>query len=57
MTIEKKLKRVVFVEGPFEDHKLSYIVLCDSKYLIKVLKMSCLDMKTKDLIKKTLAKT
>ena len=57
MTIEKKVKRVVFVGGPFEGHELSYIALCDSKYLKKVLKMSCQDMETKDLIKKTLAKT
>ena len=57
LTIEKKVKKVVFMAGPYEGCKLSYVALCDTKYLKKVLKMSGLEKKTKDLIKQALAKT
>ena len=57
MTIEKKVERVVFMGGPYEGYELSYVPLGDTKYLKKVLKMSGLDKKTKDLIKQALTKT
>ena len=57
MTIEKKVEGVVFMGGPYEDHKLLYVALYDTKYLKRVLKLSGLDRKTKDLTKQALAKT
>ena len=57
MTIEKRVKKVVFMAGPYEGCELSYVALCDTKYLKKVFKMSGLEKKTKDLIKQALAKT
>ena len=56
MTIEKKVDEVVFMGGPYEGYELSYIALCDTKYLKRVLKMSGLEKKTEDLIKQALAK-
>ena len=56
LTIEKKVEKVVFMAKPYEGYKLSYVALYDTKYLKKVLKMSGLEKKTKDLIKKALAK-
>ena len=52
LTIKKKVERVVFMGGPYEGNELSYVALYDTKYLKKVLKMSGLDKKTKDLINK-----
>ena len=57
LTIEKKVERVVFMAGPYEGYELSYVALCDTKYLKKVLKMLGLEKETKDLIKQALAKT
>ena len=57
LTIEKKVEKVVFMAGPSEGYELSYVALCDTKYLKKVLKMSGLEKKTKDLIKKAVAMT
>ena len=51
LTIEKKVKKVVFMAGPYEGYELSYVALCDTKYLKRVLKKSGLKKKTKDLIK------
>ena len=56
LTIEKKMKKVVFMAGPYEGYELSYVALCDTKYLKRVLKKSGLEKKTKDLIKQALAK-
>ena len=56
LTIEKKVKKVVFMAGPYEGYELSYVALCDTKYLKRVLKKSGLQKKTKDLIKQALAK-
>ena len=56
LTIETKVERVVFLRGPHEGHKI-HVALCDTEYLKKVLKMSGLDKKTKDLIKHALTKT
>ena len=56
-TIEKKVEKVVFMGGPYEDYELLYVALCDTKYLKRVLKMSRLEKKTKGLIKQALAKT
>ena len=58
MTIEKKVEGVVFMGGPYEDHKLLYVALYDTELydLKRVLKMSNLDKKTKDLIKQALKK-
>ena len=47
----KKVERVVFIRGPHEDHELLYVALYDTKNLKRVLKMSGLDKKAKDLIK------
>ena len=55
LTIEKKIK-VVFVSGPYVSYELSRVALHDAKYFRRVLKMSGLDNKTKDLIKQALAK-
>ena len=57
LTIEKKVEKAVFMAGPYKGYKLSYVALCDTKYLKRVLKMSVLEKKTKDLIKQVLAKT
>ena len=57
LTIEKKVGKVVFMAGPYEGYDLSYVALCDTKYLKKMLKISGLKKKTKNLIKKALAKT
>ena len=56
LTIKKKVEKVVFIRGPYEGYKLSYVALCDTKYLKRVLKMSGLEKKTKNLIKQALAK-
>ena len=57
MTFEKKVGKVVFMRGPYEGYELSYVAPYDTKYLKKVLKMSGLEKKTKDLIKQVLART
>ena len=57
LTIEKKVEKAVFMEGPYKGYELSYVALCDTKYLKRVLKMSDLEKKTKDLIKQAQAKT
>ena len=57
MTIERKVKEAVFMAGPYKVYELSYVALCDTKYLKWVLKMSGLEKKTKDLINQALAKT
>ena len=57
LTTEKKVGKVAFMAGPYEGYELSYVALCDIKYLKRVLKMSGLEKKTKDLIKQALAKT
>ena len=57
LTVKKKVEKVVFMAGPYKGYELSYVALCDTKYLKRVLKMSGLEKKTKDLIKQTLAKT
>ena len=56
LTFEKKVEKVAFMRGPYEGHELSYVALYDTKYLKRVLKMSGLEKKTKDLIKQALAK-
>ena len=45
LTIQKKVKRVVFMGGPYEGYELSYVALYDTEYLRGVLKMSGLDKK------------
>ena len=57
LAIEKKLEKVVFMAGPYEGYKLSYVALCDTKYLKNVLKISGLEKETKDLINQALEKT
>ena len=57
LTIEKKVEKLVFMTGPYESYELSCVALYDTKYLKRVLKMSGLEKKTKDLIKQALAKT
>ena len=57
LRIQKKVEKAVFMAGPYEGYELSYVALCDTKYLKRVLKMSGLEKKTKDLIKQALAKT
>ena len=57
LTIEKKVEGVVFMRGHDEGTELLYVALYDTKYLKRVLKMSGLDRKTKDLIKQALTKT
>ena len=57
LTIEKKVEKVVFMAGPYEGYEFSYVALCDTKYLKRVLKMSGLEKKTKGLIKQALIKT
>ena len=46
-----------FYGGSYEGDELSYVALYDTKYVKRVLKMSGLDRKTKDLIKQALEKT
>ena len=57
LAIEKKVEKTVLMAGPYKGYELSYVALCDTKYLKRVLKMSDLEKKTKDLIKQALAKT
>ena len=57
LTMEKKEEKAVFMAGPCKGDELSYVVLCDTKYPRRVLKMSDLEKKTKELIKQALAKT
>ena len=57
MPSEKKVEKVVFMSGPYEGYELSYVAPYDTKYLRKVLKISGLEKKTKDLIKQALART
>ena len=57
LTIEEKVEKIVFMAGLYEGYELSYVALCDTKYLKRVLKMSGLEKTTKDLIKQALAKT
>ena len=57
LTIKKKVEKAVFMAGPYKGYELSYVALCDTKYLQRVLKMSGLEKKTKDFIKKALVKT
>ena len=57
LTIEKKVEKVVFMAEPYEGYELSYVALCDTKYLRRVLKMSGLEKKTRDLKKQALTKT
>ena len=57
LTIEKKVEGVVFMRGHDAGTELLYVALYDTKYLKRVLKMSGLDKKTKDLIKQALTKT
>ena len=56
-TFKKKVEKVVFISGPYEGYKLPYVAPYDTKYLKKVLKISALEKKTKDLIKRALART
>ena len=51
LAIEKKVEKVIFMVGPYEGYELSYVALCHTKYLKRVVKMSGLEKKTKDLIK------
>ena len=57
MTIEKKVKEAVFMAIQYKGYELSYVALCDTKYLKWVLKMSGLEKKTKDRINQALANT
>ena len=52
------MKRVAFTRGSHEDHELLNVALYDTELydLKRVLKMSNLDKKTKDLIKQALKK-
>ena len=56
LTIEKKVEKAVFTAGPYKGDESSYVELCDTKYLKRVLKMPGLEKKTKGLIKQALAK-
>ena len=56
LTIEKKVEKAVSA-GPYKGYESSYVELCDTKYLKRVLKMPGLEKKTKALIKQALAKT
>ena len=33
LTIEKKVEEAVFMAGPYKGYELSYVALCDAKYL------------------------
>ena len=57
LTIEKKMEKTVFMAGPYKGYDLSYVGLYDTKYVKRMLKMSGLEKKTKNLIKKALKKT
>ena len=57
LTIEKKVEKVVFMAGSYKGYDLSYVALYDMKNLKRMLKMSDMEKKTKDLIKQALAKT
>ena len=57
LRIKKKAKQAVFMAESYEGYELSYVALCNTKYLKRVLKMLGLEKKTKDLIKQALAKT
>ena len=57
LTIEKKVERVVFIRGAYGGHELSYVTSYDIECLKRVLTMSDLGNKTKDLIKQALKKT
>ena len=57
LTIEKKVEKAVFMAGPYKSYDLSYVALYDTKYLKRMLKMSDLEKKMKDLIKQAMAKT
>ena len=57
LTIEKKVEKTVFMAGPYEGYDLLYVPLYDTKYLKRMLKILGLEKKTKNLIKKALAKT
>ena len=57
LTIKKKVEKAVFMAGPYKGYELSYVALCDTKYLKRLLKISGLEKKTKDLIKQALANT
>ena len=57
LTIEKKVEKTVFMAGPYKGYDLSYVALYDTKYLKRMLKMSDLEKKTKNLTKQALAKT
>ena len=50
------MDEIVFMAGPYKGYELSYVALCDTKYLKRVLKMSGLEKKTKGLIKQAQAK-
>ena len=56
LTLEKKVEKVAFMRGFYEGYELSHVALYYTEYLRKVLKMSGLDKKTKDLIKQALTK-
>ena len=45
------------MRGPYEGYELSYVAPHNTKCLKKVLKISGLEKKTKDLIKHALART
>ena len=51
------MEKVVSMAGPYKGYDLSYVALYDTKYLKRMLKMSDIEKKTKDLIKQALAKT
>ena len=51
LTIKKKVEKVVFMAGLYKGCDLSYVALCDTKYLKKMIKISGLQNKTKNLIK------
>ena len=57
LTIKKNVEKAVFMAGPYIGYELSYTALCDTKYLKRMLKMSGLEKKLKELMKQALAKT
>ena len=57
LKIEKKVEKAVFMAGLYKGYDLSYVALYDTKYLKRILKISGLEKKTKNLIKEALAKT
>ena len=56
LTIEKKVEKTVFMAGPYKGYDLLYVPLYDTKYLKRMLKISGLEKKTKNLIKKSTSK-